>query len=185
MGSVLTPGCASKWRNPPPNMHDRTGRCLFCDAFGSFQHIVWECESRPAGLCLAPPADSLARRLAGRWGMLERTLGGANRWGRGERLDGGQEGPGGPFTRLYAAAGFKGPHILEDTLHADVACLAGAPGAEEAAAGPHDVWVEQGSGYLASLDWSQAYDRMDSEATAQLLQRLGWPSSLTTLIRQA
>ena len=47
-------------------------------------------------------------------------------------------------------------------LHPEVMCLKGRPGAEEAAAGIHDKWVLNGPGYLTSLDWSQAYDRMDS-----------------------
>ena len=64
IGAVLTPGCASKWRQPPPNRHDREGLCLFCDtSFGNFKHIFWECPCRPEGLTRDPPEDPLQPRF--------------------------------------------------------------------------------------------------------------------------
>ena len=88
-------------------MHDRTGRCHFCDAFGSFQHIFLgvlnpgrQAFARPRLLTRSPDV------LAGRWVINAREdarrlqhmgaiceLIWANRSGRGERLDGGEEGP--------------------------------------------------------------------------------------------
>lgn len=37
-------------------------------------------------------------------------------------------------------------------------------------------------GFLATLDWSQAYDRMRPEATMQALQLLGFPAPWVALL---
>ena len=92
------------------------------------------------------------------------------------------------WWRIFASAVAKSPALrdwCQEALHDDVTCLAGTAGAEETAATIHEAWVQQGSGFLASLDWSQAYDRMDATATSAVLSRLGWPEGLTKLMLQA
>ena len=90
------------------------------------------------------------------------------------------------WWRIFASAVAKSPALrdwCQEALHDDVTCLAGTPGAEETAATIHEAWVQQGCGFLASLDWSQAYDRMDATATSVVLS--GWPEGLTKLMLQA
>ena len=134
MGSVLSPACASKWRNPPPNMRDRVGRCLFCDAFGSFQHIFWECASRPPGLRLAPPEDPLARRFG--WPLGDARADARRLQHMGAICEGRWEGwmgpkspgrtaclrAGPPTCGRYAAAGFK-DHTSEVCDQVRLFCL--------------------------------------------------------------
>ena len=60
----------------------------------------------------------------------------------------------------------------------------GSAGAELVAQMLQDKLASE-SGFVGTLDWTQAYDRMRPQVTVQVLQRLGWPPKFCSLLSQA
>ena len=90
------------------------------------------------------------------------------------------------FWRVYASAWAKSDQIKtwsKAHLHKDVSHGKGARGAEEQAELLQDWYAAKG-GVWASLDWSQAFDRMNPHVTTEAMLRLGIATPLAHLLQK-
>ena len=90
------------------------------------------------------------------------------------------------FWRVYSSAWATNSQLAYwANLHFDerVAHGKGTTGAEELASRLQDVYATRG-GYLASLDWAQAFDRMNPKITAQMMRQLHLAPPLADLLER-
>ena len=91
------------------------------------------------------------------------------------------------WWRTYASAWTKGEQVrgwAREHLHKDVAYGAGAVGAEALTDLLQTKFVSSPQGYLATMDWSQAFDRVNAEATIRALRDLNFCPPLTDVLQQ-
>ena len=91
------------------------------------------------------------------------------------------------FWRVYASSWTRNAQLctwVQAHLHESVAFGKGMAGAEDLVARLQDHFSTR-KGFLASLDWSAAYDRMQPQVSARFIEALGLPSCLATLISEA
>ena len=91
------------------------------------------------------------------------------------------------WWRVYASAVLQSPSVqnwYSQNLHHDICYGKGSPGAETLAQVLQDTMANN-SGFLASMDWKQAYDRMRPAVTVDLLRSLNWPDHFCNLLMDA
>jgi len=88
------------------------------------------------------------------------------------------------FWRIYANMWHNSQSCKDwivANVPAEIGCHTGAAGSEEIMNELQDVYSTR-NGFLATLDWSQTYDRMDASATGTFLKHIGWPPKLIRLM---
>ena len=91
------------------------------------------------------------------------------------------------FWRIYANMWHNSQSCKDwivANVPAEIGCHTGAAGSEEIMNELQDVYSTR-NGFLATLDWSQTYDRMDAHATGTFLKQIGWPPKLIRLMTLA
>ena len=91
------------------------------------------------------------------------------------------------WWRVYASAVLQSQSVqswYSQNLHPDVCYGKGSPGAEILAQVLQDTLAEK-SGFLACMDWKQAYDRMRPAVTVDLLRNLNWPDYFCNPLMEA
>ena len=91
------------------------------------------------------------------------------------------------FWRVHASSWTRNAQLcawVKAHLHASVAYGKGMTGAEELISRLQDRYACD-KGFLASMDWSAAYDRMKPQITVRFLEALGLPAGLLALLGQA
>ena len=91
------------------------------------------------------------------------------------------------FWRIYASAWASNQQLQQwasQHFHPRVVYGKGSESAEACAARLQDAFTKQG-GYMATLDWTSAFDRMQPEITARALVELGLPAAIPKLLLEA
>ena len=91
------------------------------------------------------------------------------------------------FWRIYASAWASNQQLQQwasQHFHPSVVYGKGSESAEACAARLQDAFTKQG-GYMATLDWTSAFDRMQPEITARALVELGLPAAIPKLLLEA
>ena len=91
------------------------------------------------------------------------------------------------FWRIFASAWSKNRQLQDWAsrhFHPSVSFGAGSASAEVSAARLQDAFARKG-GYLATMDWSSAYDRMRPSISAAAFRQLGLPEPLAKLVLEA
>ena len=90
------------------------------------------------------------------------------------------------WWRVYASAFVKAKGTRDwcaKYIHPAVSIGKGAKGAEEMASDLQEALMS--GGFAASLDWTQAYDRMKPEITTKVLTHLGFPPGFVAILTAA
>ena len=90
------------------------------------------------------------------------------------------------WWRVYASAFVKAKGTRDwcaKFIHPAVSIGKGAKGAEEMASDLQEALMS--GGFAASLDWTQAYDRMKPEITTKVLTHLGFPPGFVAILTAA
>lgn len=91
------------------------------------------------------------------------------------------------WWRCYSSAWARSQATQQwakNNLHKAVAHGKGASGAEDLADYLQSLYSQNTSGFLATLDWSQAFDRISPEATVATLEKLNFAPRLVRTLKQ-